>query len=526
LTGDTLHALLEASAQAAPDRPAIVDGDRTLTYGALDGRANVVARVLMDRGVRRGDRVGLFMDKSAESVIGIYGVLKAGAAYVPFDPGAPEARVAYMARDADIRCLVTGIEKAQSWSGLREAGAPLDTVIVLNAGEGDLPSAPSDLQVLSSAVAARDHPDTQPGVPARPSDTAYILYTSGSTGNPKGVVLSHRNARAFVDWAVDEFEIGPDDRLSNHAPLHFDLSVLDLFAAASAGATVVIVRPEQSTFPVMLARLIAAARITVWYSVPSILTQLVIRGTLDRVDLSALRCVLFAGEVFPMKYLRSLVEILPDVRVANLYGPTETNVCTWYEVPRALDPEATAIPIGRPIRGVRAFAVTDNRRLARRGEVGELWVSGPTVMHGYWGEAERTRAALADAPEGAGTQRAYRTGDLVREDEEGNFWFLGRRDAQIKSRGFRIEIGDIEAWLLAHPAVVECAVTPIPDELVGNRIKAYVVVRGELGSAALSRFCSARIPPYMIPEWFEFLPALPKTSTGKIDRQALTAAHA
>jgi amino acid adenylation domain-containing protein len=525
VSGRLLHELLEASAEAGPDRLAVVDGRRTLTYGELERRGNVLGRLLQEQGVQRGDRVGLFLDKSLESLVGIYGVLKSGATYVPFDPNAPLARLGYIARDADIRCLLTAGEKAQDWDGLREGGAPLESLVVLNATEREPVPAPEGVRVVSFPAALGAYAESPPPMRIDDSDLAYILYTSGSTGDPKGVMLSHLNARAFVDWAVDEFDVSAGDRLSSHAPLHFDLSVFDLFAAAAAGAPVVLVPPELSIFPVNLAGFMAESEISVWYSVPSILTLLVTRGDLGAVELPSLRAVLFAGEVFPTKYLFRLMELLPHVRFANLYGPTETNVCTWYEVPPSPEGRPDAIPIGKPITDVDVFAVTDDGRLAGAGEVGELCVRGPTVMHGYWGDQERTARAFLeeDGARAAGGGRAYRTGDLVREDEEGNYWYLGRRDAQIKSRGYRIELGEIETALYAHPSVVECAVTTIPDELVGNRIKAYVVVRDDLGQTDLAAFCSKRIPHYMVPELYEFRPELPKTSTGKVDRKALSA---
>ena len=515
-----LQDLLSASAEARPDAPAVVDGDRTLSYGELDDLAGRLAGLLAELGVRPGDRVAIYLDRSVEAIVAVYGVLRAGACYVPLDPEAPPARLGYVASDAGIQVLLTGAEKATSWEPLAAEGAPLESAVVLNS-DAEL-DAPAGTRLLTARDVARADATT-PAPSTGEGDLAYILYTSGSTGAPKGVMLSHRNCLAFVEWAADEFAVSPDDRLSSHAPLHFDLSTFDLFGAALAGAPVVLVPPERSVFPGALRQFIADNEITVWYSVPSVLSMLALRGGLVRGDLPRLRRILFAGEVFPTKYLRRLMDLLPHVRFANLYGPTETNVCTWYEVPKLPEDMTAPIPIGRAIAGVDTFAVTEEGGSAEPNEVGELHVGGPTVMQGYWGDSERTARSLVPDPRANGTaDRVYRTGDLVEEMEDGNYRFLGRRDSQIKSRGYRIELGDIETALYAHPAVVECAVVPIPDDLVTNRIKAYVATREHVSTSDLTTFCGERLPKYMIPELVEFREVLPKTSTGKVDRQALS----
>ena len=375
----------------------------------------------------------------------------------------------------------------------------------------DAPDTPDDLPVVTSAALA-GCPDVPPTRRAVGADLAYVLYTSGSTGAPKGVMLSHANALAFVGWAAETFGVRAEDRLSSHAPLHFDLSVFDLFAAAYGGAAVVLVPSRTSVFPVELARFIEVNGITVWYSVPSILTALTLHGDLRAGSLPTLRAVLFAGEVFPTKHLRRLMQLLPHARFFNLYGPTETNVCTYHEV-RPLPEDATAIPIGKAIDGVDAFALTDAGETAAPGEVGELCVRGASVMQGYWGDAERTAKVLRAA--------AYHTGDLVRRDADGDYWLLGRRDAQIKTRGYRVELGEIEVALHEHPAVSDCAVVAMPDDEVTNRIAAFVVGARAITESELVRHCADRLPRYMIPEVFAMVPELPKTSTGKVDRRSL-----
>ncbi len=517
-----VHDLLTRSAERFPDRTAVVDGERSVTYAELDETSNRLAQLLSAHGVRHGDRVGLYLEKSLEALVGIYGILKTGGTYVPLDPGSPPLRLGSIAKDAGLRCLISGREKSEHWAALLGEGAPLETLVVLNAEDGEVAGL-DGVHIATRSALAELAPDPLPGISRSSSDLAYILYTSGSTGVPKGVMLSHLNALAFVEWAADEFEVTETDRLSSHAPLHFDLSVFDLFAAARAGAAVVVVPAQLALFPVELARWIRDVKISVWYSVPSILTLMVLRGKLRETPLPALRTILFAGEVFPTKYLHALMEALPHVRFANLFGPTETNVCTWYEVPRWAGEPPASIPIGKAITGVEAFAVGEDGTVLPPGEVGELYVRGPTVMQGYWGDEERTRATLLRDWQGdTAGYHVYRTGDLVHLDASGDWIFLGRRDSQIKSRGYRIELGDIEAALHLHPEVVECAVVAIPDEIVTNRIKAFVVTRGDVDDDELSQFCSERLPRYMVPEIYELRDELPRSSTGKVDRRALS----
>lgn len=514
-----VHDLLTAAATANPNGTAIIDGDRNVSYAALESASNRLANALLDQGVKQGDRVGLLIDKSVEAVVGVYGILKAGATYVPFDEAAPIARLAYIARDAEIRCLVTRSNRADDWQLLREAGAPVEALIV---AEG--PGAPAaeiqtaDIRVVPWAT-LDDYPDVASSAAAVNSDNlAYILYTSGSTGEPKGVMLSHRNALAFVEWAAGEVGVRPDDRLSSHAPLHFDLSTFDLFASAWGAAPVVLIPREASVFPVEIARVMRDAQISVWYSVPSILSLLVIHGGLTEAPFQRLRAVLFAGEVFPAKYLFRLMELLPNTRFLNLFGPTETNVCTWYDVPHPIGDWPESIPIGKAIDGVELVVASPSGEPVADGEVGELLVSGPTVMHGYWGDPARTERTL----EVAGDERTYHTGDHVLRDTDGNLVFVGRRDAQIKSRGYRIELGEIETALYSLEGVAECAVIAVPDEVVTNRIKAFVATDDEaLNEADLVRHCRERLPRYMVPDEFEMMSSLPKSSTGKIDRKRL-----
>ncbi len=515
-----LHHLVDDTAEAAAERVAIREEGTHWTYGAFRELGQRLAAVLQALGTQRGDRVGLYLEKSAYAVIGIYGVLKSGAAYVPIDPHAPADRVGYILRDAGVRTVVTSPARLARLAEIPDLRGRVDHVIVAGTEDASAP-------LVANVVPWREVETASPSPSAAATideDLAYVLYTSGSTGRPKGVMISHRAALTFVHWALRTFDLRAEDRFSSHAPLHFDLSIFDLFAAFGCGASVSLVPETCNLFPVRLAQWIRAEAITVWYSVPSALTMLVRHGGVVQHDFPSLRLVLFAGEVFPVKYLRQLMDCLPHATFYNLYGPTETNVITYYRVP-PLEPDRTEpIPIGQPCDNTHVLVLNEEGRpVTEPGVRGELYARGSILAEGYLGDPEKTRTAflLQTTPWGA-EQRVYRTGDIVEFDVDGNLLFRGRRDHMVKSRGYRIELGEIEAALYAHPSVKEAAAVPIPDELIGNRIRAFVVTDGSLDPKDLLRFCAARLPKYMVPEAIELRDGLPRTSTGKVDRHQLT----
>ena len=531
-----LHHVLINSARIHPDNEAVRHQKNRITYRQLDEASNQLAHTLSDAGVGRGDRVGIYLDKSIEAVVAIFGILKAGAVYVPLDPHAPSKRVAFIIKNCQIKTLVGTRQKisalVRNFFAVQQSNElHCLSSVILTDDDYDPMCRGLFTRVWSEVLQAPVNPPPDPALIE--NDLAYILYTSGSTGTPKGVMISHRASLTFVNWAYDTFQVKPEDRVSNHAPFHFDLSIFDLFTTIKAGGTVVLLSAALSVFPINLADFIAEEEISIWYSVPSALTRLILYGKLERLRFPHLRTVLFAGEVFPIKYLRQFMAQIPHARYYNLYGPTETNVCTYYEVP-PLEPERTEpLPIGKACANSEVFVLSEQNELVATGEVGELCVRGPGVMTGYWGLPEKSaqvRVPFALHP-ALGLEMIYHTGDLVKQDSDGNYLYLGRRDNMIKSRGYRIELGEIETALYSHPAVVEAAVIPIPDSEIGHRIKAIVVARDSdklnptipsvVSIRDLKSFCAECLPKYMIPHLFEFRSALPKTSTGKVDKARL-----
>ena len=539
--GATLHELLARSAARHPDRTAVRDpSGAAVSYRDLDALSDRLRDRLLAWGVAPGDRVGFCLRKSIDSIVAIFGTLKCGAVYVPVDPLAPASRNAYILNDCAVRVAIVGrsFEEALARELAAAAAAAASSapsaeprqhprLLVIDDApretvRGDAGGSPPIAAALSSAD--REAGPAVRGASAAPdwSETAYILYTSGSTGRPKGVTLTHKNAVTYVDWCSDVFQPAETDRLSSHAPLHFDLSILDVFLAIKHAAELVLIGEEEGKDPTTLAQLISERGITIWYSAPSILGLLAQYGKLTRYDYSQLRIVLFAGEVFPIKHLRALKALWPQPRYFNLYGPTETNVCTYFEVPAEIPEERTApFPIGKACEHYRIRVVDADGRDVPRGDEGELCAAGPAVMRGYWNLPEQNARAFLVDERG---ERWYKTGDVVVEDASGDYVFLGRADRMVKRRGYRVELAEIEAGLYKHPSLAEVGVISLPDEEAGVKIKAFLTCKeGEARPSLiqLKQFSAANLPNYMIPDSFVFLDALPKTSTGKTDYQQL-----
>ncbi|MBI3417737.1 MAG: amino acid adenylation domain-containing protein [Verrucomicrobia bacterium] len=521
--GSLVALIADAASRINPAKPAVVNSDGSLSYQQLLSGARGIAATLREAGVGRNDRVGIWMDKTPACVQTILGVLMAGAAYVPLDPRAPWRRCRTIALDCCFAAIAVDAPKLASLADFLEGQSPRLVLIEDQTLERTTAAlGPSDTirSELVAVAATRDAGDlTEPS----PEDLAYILYTSGSTGTPKGVVHTHASALAFTQWVRQRFGIVATDVFSSHAPFHFDLSIADLYASLGSGATVRLISSTEGMLPPFLVKSITEWKITIWYSVPSILVAMLDKGGIEQHGLPTLRILFFAGEVFPTAQLRRLRRSLPGVGLYNLFGPTETNVCTYYEVPAQIPDELAApIPIGRACEHMETFVLDDEGREAAVGREGTLWAKGGNLMRGYWNDPARTEATLRPDPRGR-TGLAYCTGDRVRLHSDGNYEFLGRRDHMIKTRGYRVELGDIEGALAGFPGVLEAVATALPDPAIGNRIVASVVSQTgrELDIASLRSHCKQCLPIYMLPDAIEVRSAFPRTSTGKVDRTAL-----
>ncbi len=514
---DLLHHFVAHASERTPDKTAFRFLDQELTYEELASRSARLARMLKEQGVRRGDRVALYLNKSLESAVAVFGVMRAGAAYVPLDPGAPSERTGAVLRQCGARVVITHEVKRRE-AALAFQDLDLDCMIGLEAPI----DGPSRWITWEDALSLNEAPFDEPRVSEL--DLAYIIFTSGSTGAPKGIMHTHASGTSYARMAAGLYGVRPEDRLSNLSPLHFDMSTFDYFCAPLAGATTVIVSEAHTKLPASLSELAEAERLTIWYSVPFALIQMLLYGSMEERDLSAIRWVLYGGEPFVPKHLEALMGCLPGARFSNVYGPAEVNQCTYFNLSANYSATDGPPPIGWMCPNADGLVVDETDRVVAQGEIGELLVRTPTMMRGYWDRPDLNAKAFYQCPVPGGVDDIYyRTGDLVTTRPDGALCFLGRKDQQVKTRGYRVELEEVEAALAAHEAVEEAAAFVVTRKEELQLIEAAVRLRSgaEEPVEALAAFAAQRLPSYALPERISVLQQFPRTTSGKIDRNKL-----
>jgi amino acid adenylation domain-containing protein len=493
-----LHDLFAAQAACTPEAVALIHEEETLSYGALERRANQIAHHLRTLGVGPDVVVALCVERSFDMVVGLIGILKAGGAYLPLDPSYPPERLAYMLADAKAPVLLT---QAALVERLPESDA---TVVRLDA---DWPR-----------IAAG--PDTAPISDVAPANLAYVIYTSGSTGRPKGVMNAHSGIVNRIAWMQDAYRLTPSDRVLQKTPFGFDVSVWEFFWPLAFGAQLVIARPGGHQDPTYLAELIERAGVTITHFVPSMLQAFL--ETADLARCGSLRDTMCSGEALPVETQNRFLNGLRS-RLHNLYGPTEAavDVSAWA---CRLEEGASQVPIGQPISNIALHVLDHRLDPVPVGVTGELYIGGIGVARGYLGRAGLTAERFVPSPFATG-ERLYRTGDQVRWRSDGELEFLGRLDTQVKVRGFRIELGEVERVVEQLPAVI--AATAFVRTAGGTLGVAAVLADGHdpvAGALLVREHCRTFLPEHMLPSTVDFVPALPHTDRGKVDRAALALA--
>ena len=496
----TLVDLFEEQVTRTPDHIALRHGDLTLTYEALNTRANRLARLLIDRGVRNEDSIGIVVTRGFDMIIGMFAILKAGGAYTPIDPEYPLDRQEYILRQSSVKLV------------LADQDYPLKEMI------------DQATFLRMDALQLDDYDTSDPHIHTAPTQLAYTIYTSGSTGRPKGVMIEHHMAVNLVQWVNKEFSIGPNDSLLFITSMCFDLSVYDIFGILTAGATVVIANPDQIRDVTALHGMLTRYNITFWDSVPTTMDYMVRTLELAGKDYrqTTLRVVFMSGDWIPVDLPDRIRKYFPSTRVISLGGATEGTVWSnFYPVEKTLD-SWSSIPYGRPLQNNFFYILNPQLQPMPVGAVGELYIGGVGVARGYANDEEKTDYSFVKDPfsDKAGG-RMYRTGDLGRMSPDGNMEFIGRKDDQVKIRGFRVELGEIESVLKQSDAVKQAVVLAKPDADGKRRLVGYIVPNGRFNREMIMKHLQSKLPEYMVPGAWVELDSLPLTSNGKIDKKSL-----
>lgn len=485
---------------------------KAITYAELERKMHQIAHTLIELGVQKGDRVGIYMARSLETAAAMYGIMAAGAIYVPINPFQPVARTHFLLKDCGIKHLITNQLQKRSLPKVVSENTGLETIVGI------------DIELAIPTISwekITNKPTSKPNISILEKDPAYILYTSGSTGTPKGIMHTHYSGLSYAKLSAEAYNLTDKDVLGNHAPIYFDISTFAYFCAPLVGATTIISSEAHIKMPASLSQLIEKEQVTVWYSVPLALIQMLQRGALDQRDMSALRWVLFAGEIFPTKHLRKLMQTWTNACFSNAYGPTETNVCTYYNLPNIPQNNAP-ISIGKAWGNTEILIKNNAEAPAVTSGTGELLIRSATLMVGYWNRPDLNEEAFYKRKNAFGEEEIfYKTGDLVKVEADGNLTFLGRKDRQVKTRGFRVELDEITTYLLQHEAVEEAAVYTVVDEEGHTLIEAAILTKKRTEEKEITQYLNEKLPWYALPQRVFIRAELPRTATGKIDLKQL-----
>lgn len=516
----TMHRLFELQAEKSPDTTALIYGSKSITYRELNEKANRVARLIRGEGVKPDQPVGIMVQRGLHTLVGILGILKAGAAYIPIDPMYPPARVSYMLKHSEAGILVTEDALLDRMEVLLEDGVRVETIVNLT-GRGQ-----KEIKGIRRLYSLDDIEKQEKGNPeavATAEDLMYIIYTSGSTGLPKGVMVTHKNAVNYINWSIKDSCLTDNDRMMLVTSISFDISVFEMFGALTSGASLVIVPESSLRDPELLLDCIEHNRVSLWHSVPVLMAQILmaIGKRKNRDDIKArlnLRRIMIGGEAWSVELAKEIREVFSNADIVNMYGPTESTIwVTSYKIGEELD-TLTSIPIGRPVSGNSVLILDSNRKLCGIGIEGDIYICGSNVTRGYYRDEAKTREVFI-YDEAIGSF-LYKTGDRGRYLENGNVEYTGRKDGMVKVRGYRIEVGEIESVLLAEENMEQAAVIAKKTSDT-NELVCFYVSKTEYTLDYLRSAIESRLPAYMVPSSFVPLEAMPLTPNGKIDRKAL-----
>jgi amino acid adenylation domain-containing protein len=506
-----LHGFLEESARRLGDKVALVRGESRITFGEIERRSNQLARALVRRGVRRGDRVAILGEQRPESVIAIWAALKVGAVFMVVSRDVKEDKLAYILRDSGARALITPARLSPLISAAAAKATDLAAVVAFGGAPPRLPGGSSDR--WDEALAREDEAPVR--CPSIDQDLASIIYTSGSTGEPKGVMLTHANMLAAATSITTYLGAREDDVVLDALPLAFDYGLYQVLMAARIGATVVF--EDGFAFPSAVLDTMEREGVTAFPGVPTMFAILLQMKEIGH-DLSRVRYVTNTAAALPPSHLDGLRRIFSEARIFSMYGLTECKRCT-YLPPE--DIERKPGSVGLAIPNTELWIEDASGRRLGPGEIGELVIRGATVMRGYWRKPEATAERLREGP--IPGERVLHTGDLCKLDDEGYLYFVARMDDVIKSRGEKVAPREVEDALYALAGVSEAAVIGVPDPILGEAVKAFVVVDPERGYAEgdIIAHCRSRLESFMVPKHVELRESLPRTETGKIKKSGL-----